>query len=64
VRKAGIFFLKESKYIALREKIRGRNLVKAKINTDTRERLMSIYKEDILSLQEVLNRDLSIWLDK
>jgi hypothetical protein len=64
VRKTGIFLLSESKYIALREKIRGRNLVKTKINQDTRLRLMTVFNEDILALQEVLNRDLSIWLDK
>ncbi|MDR4507108.1 MAG: sulfotransferase [Candidatus Brocadiaceae bacterium] len=43
---------------ALREK----NLKKHKMNPKTREYLKNVFREDILKLQELINRDLSKWL--
>ncbi len=42
--------------------IRTRNLKKPEMKTETREYLKNIYREDILKLQDLINRDLSHWL--
>ena len=46
----------------LRNKILQKNLYKPQINPQTKEYLKSLYKEDILRLQELIKRDLSHWL--
>ena len=52
--------------LSMRQKIRS-NLVKqniqpAKLSPEVRQKLIAIYRDDILKLQELIDRDLSIWL--
>jgi hypothetical protein len=42
--------------------IRNSNLVKPQLTQPLRQQLISIYREDILNLQELIQRDLSEWL--
>lgn len=42
--------------------VRNLNLVRTKIPEETRQRLISLFKEDILKLQDLINYDLSFWL--
>ncbi|WP_022671139.1 sulfotransferase family protein [Hippea alviniae] len=44
-------------------KIMQKNLKKPKMKPETREYLKQFYKEDILKLQDLINRDLSHWLE-
>ena len=46
----------------LRQKIRRNNLLKPQLEVETRRELSQIYRQDILQLQELINRDLSKWL--
>ncbi|MEL6352915.1 MAG: sulfotransferase [Cyanobacteria bacterium J06627_28] len=50
--------------INLAKSIRARNLVKsnAKLSAQARQNLMAIYREDILELQALIDKDLSCWL--
>ncbi len=43
-------------------KIRRRNLYRPQLSDRTRERLNTIYRDDILRLQDLIQRDLSRWL--
>ncbi len=43
-------------------KVRSRNLHRPAMSVDVRKQLISIYEEDIVLLQQMLNRDLSEWL--
>ncbi len=43
--------------------VRNRNLVRQIIPPDIRRELTAVYREDILKLQNLLNRDLSHWLN-
>ena len=45
------------------EKIKMKNLQKPQIKPETREYLKNLYREDILKLQDLIKRDLSIWLE-
>ena len=38
------------------------NLVRPQLAPDVRQRLIELYREDILNLQDLINRDLSAWL--
>jgi hypothetical protein len=42
--------------------IRYKNLKKRKITKETRDKLQALYKNDILKLQDLINKDLSVWL--
>jgi hypothetical protein len=42
--------------------VRNRNIVRQSISPDLRRQLTELFREDILHLQELLNRDLSGWL--
>lgn len=46
----------------LRQNIKNQILVKPQLPTEVRQQLIEVYREDILNLQELLHRDLSIWL--
>lgn len=46
----------------LREKLFENNLEKPQMKPETRKMLIDYYKEDILKLQELINRDLTNWL--
>ena len=43
--------------------LESRNLVKPEMRPETRERLKSVYREDIMKLQDLIHRDLSHWLE-
>ena len=53
---------------ALRRRISGnlkdRNLAKTPMSPAVREWLMDAFREDVLKLQDLLNRDLSRWLER
>ena len=53
--------------LELRQKIRSNlvkdNTYKAKLSGDSRKKLIEIYRDDILQLQDLIQRDLSGWLD-
>lgn len=53
--------------LELRQKIRSNlvkdNTYKAKLSPDARKKLIEIYRDDILQLQDLIQRDLSGWLD-
>ena len=52
--------------LSLRQKIRSslvkQNIQPAKLSTEARQKLIEIYRYDILKLQELIDRDLSVWL--
>jgi hypothetical protein len=43
--------------------LRNRNLAKPRMSPETRRRLVETYREDILKLQGLIQRDLSGWLE-
>ena len=45
------------------EKLRSKNLEKPQMKAETREYLNHLYRDDILRLQSLINRDLSSWLN-
>lgn len=47
----------------VRMRIQSKNLKKITINVDTRRRLLDDYRIDILKLQDLIQRDLSFWLE-
>lgn len=44
--------------------LKGQNLVKPSLSLEMRRRLIEMYREDILKLQDLIQRDLSPWLDQ
>ena len=52
--------------LSLRQKLRSslvkQNIQPAKLSTEARQKLIEIYRHDILKLQELIDRDLSAWL--
>jgi hypothetical protein len=46
----------------LRSNLVAQNTAQVKLDPASRDRLIALYREDILRLQEHLNRDLSTWL--
>lgn len=63
IRMAGHAIFTEDKWIALRDSTRARIMVKPKMKPETRAFLNQYFREDILQLQDLLQRDLSIWLN-
>jgi hypothetical protein len=41
----------------------GRNLVRPQLSPEVRKQLIEVYSEDILKLQELIDRDVSYWLE-
>ena len=62
LKQAGIMLLSDNRYIELREIIRMSNIKKLSISKSTRQRLKDYFQTDILELQKILNKDLSLWL--
>jgi hypothetical protein len=54
--------LTEDRWVKLRDTLRGKLLVKAEMRPETRAYLQQFFREDILKLQELTGKDLSIWL--
>lgn len=57
-----LFPKKGIKVVSWIEKVRSKNLEKPRMKSETKEYLKGLYKDDILKLQELINRDLSNWL--
>ncbi|GAJ07633.1 unnamed protein product, partial [marine sediment metagenome] len=53
----------EDKKIAIGDDIRGYFLRKPEMKAETRQYLIRIYRENILALQDLINTDLSDWLN-
>lgn len=64
VRKIGHTLMTEDGWIAFRDTTRAKLMVKPKMRPETKESLKLLFREDILNLQELIQRDLSIWLNK
>ena len=57
-------FLSREQRLALRERVRATNLRRPpQLDLQMRRYLLDIYRDDILALQDLLERDLSRWLD-
>lgn len=61
LRKTMLFFLNDKVKNKLREKVF--SVEKTKISIEDRSYLKSYYKEEILKLEKLINKDLSIWLN-
>ena len=48
----------------IRYNLKNRNLVKPSLTPEVRRQLVVVYREDILKLQELIDRDLSGWLEE
>jgi hypothetical protein len=48
----------------IRYNLKNRNLVKPPLTPEMRRQLVGVYREDILKLQELIDRDLSGWLEE
>jgi len=55
-------FLSPERKQRLLQKLWGKNLKKAVMDPDMRKRLVELYRDDIINLQELIDRDLSDWL--
>lgn len=55
-------FFSDKRLAKLVENSKARNLYKPKMKEETRRYLISLYHNDILQLQKLINRDLSHWL--
>lgn len=55
-------FIPPDKRRALAERIRSATLKKPEMKRQTRQYLLGVYREDILKLQDLIERDLSNWL--
>lgn len=47
---------------AMRQKMVKENIYKAKLSPESRQKLITLYRDDILKLQDLIQRDLSSWL--
>ncbi|MBM4055119.1 MAG: sulfotransferase domain-containing protein [Planctomycetes bacterium] len=55
-------FLSDDKRRELKESLRAKNTEKISMEEDTRAYLRDVFKEDVLKLQALINKDLSYWL--
>jgi len=62
LRKVGSFVLTEDGWVKFRDSLRAKLYVKAVMKPDTRAYLQQVFREDILKLQDLLDRDLGGWL--
>lgn len=62
IRNIGSFLLTEDRWVKFREGIRAKFYVKAVMKPGTRAFLLESFREDILKLQDLLDRDLGHWL--
>lgn len=56
------FLALEERFLNLINRWKDKNVKKIKLKPETREYLKNLYREDILNLQSLINRDLSHWL--
>lgn len=64
VRNIGHRLMTEEGWVTFRDSLRARLMYKPKMKQETREKLKNFYRDDIIRLQDLLHRDLSIWLNK
>jgi len=57
------FFLSKEKTHRLKESFKKRNMKKIQMKPETRSYLRGIFRKDILKLQDLIQRDLSHWLE-
>ncbi|MDR4507102.1 MAG: sulfotransferase [Candidatus Brocadiaceae bacterium] len=57
-----VFFMPKRKVYKLIEKVRVKNLQKIEMKPETKEYLKEFFREDVIKLQALINRDLSPWL--
>lgn len=62
ISKTGRFIMTEEAWIRFRDTLRNSNLQKSKMDPHTRQKLVDYFREDITSLANIINRDLSHWL--
>ncbi|MDY6783882.1 MAG: sulfotransferase [Cyanobacteriota bacterium] len=55
-------FLPEQRRQQMRKKMVKKNIAKVKLSPESRQKLIEIYRSDILQLQDWVGRDLSAWL--
>lgn len=55
-------FFPEEKVLKFLERLKSKSLEKQQMKPETREYLKNLFREDILKLQTIINRDLSHWL--
>jgi hypothetical protein len=55
-------FLPENVRQKMRSNLIKHNIEQAKLSTEVRKQLIAIYRNDIIKLQELTQRDLSAWL--
>jgi hypothetical protein len=63
LRTVGKLILKEEGWIRLRDTMRPKVLAKMEMKPETRRYLAGLFREDILKLQDLIQRDLSPWLN-
>lgn len=49
---------------SISQRLRTKSLLKPQVANDTRRELLSDYREDILALQGLIDRDLSLWIEE
>jgi hypothetical protein len=64
IRNIGSFLLTEDRWVKLRDTLRGKLLVKIEMKPETRFYLQQFFREDILKLQELIDKDLSAWIKR
>ena len=62
LRTIGSFVLTEDGWVKFRDGLRARLFIKAVMKPETRAYLQQVFREDILKLQDLLGRDLGVWL--
>ena len=61
-RAVGKFVFKEDRWIKLRDALKAKSYAKAQMKPETRKYLEGVYHEEIMRLQDIIQRDLSAWL--
>jgi hypothetical protein len=61
-RAVGKFVLKEDGWTKVRDALKAKSYARAEMKPETRIYLERVYREDILKLEDVIQRDLSAWL--
>jgi hypothetical protein len=64
ISRTGMRIMTEEGWIKFRDNLRNRNLDRSKMKPETRQSLINYFQEDINKLAKLINRDLSIWLNK
>ncbi len=63
IRFIGVSFLKEDRWVKLRDSLRAKILVRAEMDPNDKSYLQRVFHGDILKLQDLIQRDLGCWLN-